>query len=200
MTQDIKALLRASKRAETTVPICLRMDLTAQFEALDRRLAEEVRAAAANPADTRLNNPTTLRASSTAEAMKELQQQMRDATVEFRLRALAPNRWAQLVDEHPPRKNPDGTIHEHDAIGCNAATFFPALLRRSIVSPELDDEAWALLMGEPADNSNEDDEPTGLTDGQFDKLAGAAWTINKSRVDIPFSPAASRLTQASGPA
>src|SRR5690606_31840899 len=73
-------------------------------------------------------------------------------------------------------------VDERDKyIGVNTDTFFPALIRRSTVEPELDDEDWDLLLNER------------LTSRQFDDLANAAGSLNRRGVDVAFSLAASRI-------
>jgi hypothetical protein len=200
---DIKALLRSSRRAESTVPICLRGDLVAEFETLERQLAERAVVEAAKPKDTRLNTPSDTGAQGIAERMLAVQQQMMDATVTFRLRALLPSKFSELQAEHPPRKGEDGSVLEADSgLNFNVATFWPALVRESVISPVLDDEDWAMLLGtaEPGEGETpEDVQARGLNDGQWDDLVKAAWTLNRKKVDIPFSRAASRILASSAP-
>lgn len=183
---DIKALIASSRRAERTVPVCLRGDLQAEFEDLERALAE-LNAARA-PADTRLSGHRPGR--DIAEAIEALREAMRSATVVFRLRALSPRAWDDLVAAHPPRKTEDGGVDPRDYSGVNVDTFFPPLVRACVIYPGLDDQDWETLLG---------DGEHGLSNRQFDELAGAAWTVNKGSVDVPFSRAASRLIQGSEP-
>jgi hypothetical protein len=176
------------------VPICLRGDLVAEVEDFERQLAVVV----AGPDDGRMVG-TKLSEKRLAEAITALEEQMRESTVVFRLRALTPARWAALTAEHPPRKGEDGNVDDRDYIGVNKDTFFPELVRQSVVAPVLDDADWAILFGEvepgPADGEDTDSGAGGhgLTDGQFDALCGAAWALNKRTVDVPFSLAASRI-------
>ena len=196
---DIEALLRSSRRPERTVPICLRGDLVAEFEELDRQLADEAAKADA-VTDRRLNSNPLAGAQRIAEAMAALREQMAAATVPFRLRALSPKRWAELRIEHPPRKGEDGKTIAEDAIGVNAETFFEPLIRESIVHPVLSDTVWEMLMSraEPTEDDPDADK-RGLSGGQLDSLGGAAWVLNRREVDIPFSRAASRILQTSAP-
>lgn len=198
---DIKALLRSSRRAERSVPVCLRGDLVAEFEELDRKLGDAAARAAAQPNDQRLNRKGVTEAHRFAQEMLALQEQMREFTVDFRLRALAPKRWQELTALHPPRKGDDGKTHEQDHTGVNMATFFEPLLRESIFSPVLDDEAWEMLMGraEPTEEDPDADK-RGLSDAQMDSLSSAAWSLNRRVVDVPFSSAASRILRNSEPA
>jgi hypothetical protein len=187
---DIEALIRASRRAERTVPICLRGDLVAEFEDLERQLEDDVNRA--TPLDKRLGQ--TPPGHATAEKMLALREQMGASTVVFRLRALAPSRWAELRAEHPPRKAEDGSELDADSLGINIETFFKPLVRESVVYPVLTDTAWSMLLGEEDDDPDDPDAGTrGLSNRQFEDLSGAAWVLNRAEVSIPFSRAASRI-------
>ncbi|HEY9414675.1 MAG TPA: hypothetical protein VIQ30_07955 [Pseudonocardia sp.] len=175
---DFKALLAGAKLPEKTVPICLRGDLTAEFENLDQQLEEALRTPA-----TSLEGDGS---AAIAEQIEALRAEMQAHTYRFRLRAMPHPRWREFCAEHPPRKDDDEKIDERDRLlGVNTETFWPALVRRSVVDPELSDTEWATL-GEA------------LTDRQFSDLADAAWALNRRDVDVPFSPAASRMTRGSG--
>lgn len=179
--KTVKELIRAAKLPEKAVPICLHADLVAEVEAAERELADAQR----HPADSLAAGG---KARQVAERIEALRQQMFDHTVDFRLRALARPAWRALMEGHAPRKDDKGQVDERDKyVGVNVSTFFDALVRASVVEPELDVEDWRLLLDER------------LTDRQFDQLADAAWSLNRRDVDIPFSLAASRMLQSSGP-
>ena len=164
--KDVKKLIRESRLPEETVPICLRGDLVAQFERLERELER----AQQKPSDSLAGSG----ARAIAERMEAVREQMAAATVEFVLRAMPDDQWYDFRDGHPPRDGED----KDQGLGVNVDTFFPALLRRSVVSPELDDEDWAALK---------------LTAKQRRDLNTAAWNVNQGDVDIPFSAAASMI-------
>lgn len=169
---SIKEKIRSAKRPEKTEEICLRGDLQAKFEDLERQLEK----AKASNADSLAGTGAI------ARQIEEVRQEMEEHSVIFRLRALRRTDWKDFIAEHPPRRNEDGSLHEHDRnIGVNIETMFPALIRISTVEPELDEEDWTLLLDEA------------LTDNQFDTLWNAAWGLNRRDVDIPFSRAASRI-------
>ncbi|WP_329013239.1 hypothetical protein OG271_04040 [Micromonospora rifamycinica] len=179
MSKDFNTLLAAAKLPERTVPICLRGDLTAEFEALERQLDEALR----KPADSLAGDGS----GGIAEQMETLRAEMQQHTYPVRLRAMTRPAWRQFVADHPPRKGDDGEVDERDRVrGVNVDTFFAALVRTSIVDPPLDDAQWERLNDEV------------LTDYQFGELSSAAWALNRGEVDIPFSPAASRMTRSSG--
>lgn len=169
---DFKTLLAAAKLPERTVPVCLRADLAAEHERLDRELQALLR-----------NPPNSLGGDGRGELkdrIRALEDEMAAAVYEFRLRALPSADFRALVRDHPPRKDDDtGEVDSRDVdFGWNVETFFPALGRACIVDPELDDETWTALEEK-------------LTDRQFDDLVKAAWRLNRGDVDVPFSRAAS---------
>ncbi|TDB82942.1 hypothetical protein E1091_18550 [Micromonospora fluostatini] len=133
--------------------------------------------------------------------MEDLRQQMQAETTPFRLRAMPKPRWRAFVGEHPPRKDDEGGIDDRDrVVGVNTETFYTALIRESVVDPALDEEDWAYLLGgEVQDEQGKTlAVEARLTSRQFDDLADAAWGLNRRDIDVPFSPAASRMTRGSG--
>ncbi|MGC5033082.1 hypothetical protein [Micromonospora sp. DT229] len=175
---DFKSRLANAKLPERTVPICLRGDLVAEFEDLERQLTEALQAST--------DSLEKAAPEGIAERMEQLRQEMRDETEIFRLRAMPRPRWRAFIAEHPPRKGEDGEVDERDrATGVNMDTFYEALIQESVIAPVIDAEDWPVLI-------------EALTSRQFDELADAAWGLNRREVDIPFSPAASRMIRGSG--
>lgn len=166
--------LAAASRPVRVVPVCLRGDLVAEVQRLEEQLQQARRASV----DTLAGRGDARRIAEQIEALRE---QMLEATEEFRLQGVNARVWQQLVVENPPRPN-DAQDRQ---LGYNAESFFPALVRACVVSPELDDDAWATLLDV-------------LSFGQFDELAGAALAASRYKVDVPFSPAASATLQSSG--
>lgn len=178
------------KRPETYVSLCLDMSLRADWETLDEQLRE---ARKKTTGDRLTGNAEAARL---AEQIGQLEQRMAEETVRFRLRALPRNRWAELVNEHPARQDDDADKN----LGVNRETFFDAVITATdkagvpetimsvrdhndeLVDFELDD--WEQLADD-------------MTDQQYADFANAAWMINRGRASIPFSHAASRMTQTS---
>jgi hypothetical protein len=171
--KDLDALLASSALPETTVPLCLGNNLQAEWEDLERQLTT-----LKNQPDRRLGNSSE---STLAQRLRDLEDEMRATTVTVRLRALRRAVFRGLIEQHPPRKDNKGD----EFMGVNQKSFFDALVGESIVEPEFDEERLSKLL----DN---------LTDAQFDKLATAAWGLNRRDVDVPFSRTASLITQSSG--
>ena len=172
---DYDAILTAARPPEHVERVCTRGDLVAEYTRLDRELAQARLFAAADPRAAGTGAPDV------ADRLAELRAQIEQATVPFRLRALPPKRWVELCEQHPPRRQPDGSVHPYDAgPGVNNDTFFPALIRESTVEPVLRDETWAALL---------DRAGTLLNQEQVLRLGRACWDLNKQTPDLPFSSA-----------
>ncbi|AGL13882.1 hypothetical protein [Actinoplanes sp. N902-109] len=174
---DFNALLDQATRPEKTVQLCMRGDLVARHEQLDRELTKAQQRARDSLAGGNVGELT--------DQIRAIEQEMADSTWTFRLRALRRRDFRALVAAHPPRRvvaDGEEKIHEQDQFtGVNGETFHDALIRACLVDPELDDAQWERLVDS-------------LNDRQFDELAGAAWGVNRSDVDVPFSRAASRTS------
>lgn len=182
MSLDFDQILDGASLPETTVSLCLNGRLRRQYEETKARIEDrQAHAEAQRMAqidDTRLGDRPYEPAPDPEQGdLDRIEQEMRQYTVDFVLRGLPAQTWARLIEDHPPRKDPaDKTkIDPRDLLnGVNTTTFYPALVRASIASPEIDDDRWAKLE-------------TALTDAQFDRLATAATNLNKRDEDIPFS-------------
>lgn len=171
---DIATLLAEARLPERTVALCLRGDLQARVEELERQLesAREERAG-------KLSDGGTERA--LAEQIEAVRESMKDSTVSFTLRAMSRKAWADLVAKHPAADD-DATGR---ALGYDPDGFFPALVAASVVSPEVTTDQWDTLIDEK------------LTSRQYDELVDAALALNRRPVDVPFSVAASRALRTS---
>lgn len=173
MSEDINALLGAASLPERKVPVCLRGDLQAEIDELERQLREQYQ----NP-QTMADRGDRRRL---AEQIETVREQMRSSIITFRLRGLNRRRYSDLLAAHPPRRDND----EDKALGYNSDSFWPALIRACLVEPNLSDEQWERL----------DDQ---LSSAQFDLLLNAAHNLCRRPVDVPFSSAASATLSSSG--
>lgn len=174
--KDIKLLIKGAKLPERSVMICLDQSLVADIEALERQLS----AVNGGPDTASLEGSPRLQIERRIEALR---QEMPDASIEFRFRALPRSVYSALLKEHPPR---DGDKLDQ-ANGINLDTFFEAVVRACCVAPELDEADWLDLLGDDTD-----EHPGVLSSGQFDVVAMAAWGVNRRDVDVPFSLADSQ--------
>lgn len=176
--KNFKEMLGQAQRPERSVEICLRGDLVAEFEQVER----ELKALQRQVTDSLDGGG----AGDLIERLEALRGEMKEHSYPFRFRALPRPEFRALVRAHGPRKDPEtGEVMEADRyIGVNTETFFDELIRRGVVDPEMDDADWKLLLDEK------------ITDKQFDELADAAWAVNRNDVDIPFSHVASLMKRA----
>ncbi len=184
--------MAGARAAERTVSVCLRADLVAELESLERQ-AEELRTARPT-ASKEDSGPAAI-----VERIRELQAAMREDTETFRLRALSPRRYRTLREAHPPRRDEAGEINRGDqAMGFNRDTLLPELAWQCLVSPEMTPEQWRELVGDTeteaarlAADGKADDAVDGLlTFRQWVDLMNAAYELNEGEIDVPFSPAA----------
>lgn len=178
--------LKQARLPEAVVPIVLRGDLAAEHEQLTRQLDE-----------AKSRGPSSLAGSGAGrieDRLREIADEMRESVVEFTLRALPrtkrPNdrrpSWRELREQYPPREKNGEMLREDILAGFVDALQFPEpLVRASVISPELTDDDWDELL-------------PNISDGQFDELVNAAWTLNRGKIDIPFSSAGSGTTPTSG--
>lgn len=174
-----------AQRIQRSVRVCLRGDLVAEWEAADRELTQA--RTEQRGGDSKEGGGLT----DLVDKVRALEAQMNEHADEWVLRAMPRHKFRALVAAHPPRTDEDGEpVKQDKMLGLNRDTFFPELIRASVVTPELDAEDWAWLLGD-----EEAGEDGVLTDRQFGDLEDTAWFLNRGEVDVPFSHAASLVTR-----
>ncbi len=175
---DTKAILAAAKPRERSVELCLRGDLMAQMQDLQRQLIQ----AQAQEQATGGGSLDGGEAHAIAEQIRELEDEMRAHSIDVKFRALPRRKWRALIAEHPPRED-DETDR---ALGLNGDTFFDAAIRACAVDPVFDQADWDALDAV-------------LSDAEWNTLSNAAWAVNARDVNVPFSQRASRILASSAP-
>ena len=168
--------------------ICLKGSLVAEWEEADGNLQRAIAEREAAKAQNLPMGATTRARDEADEKLEAVRQRMEDASVKFRLTALPTSAYQELAAKYPPRVDEKtGMPNMADVrLGFNTATFFPVLVRASIIVPNMTDDQWSRVLDR-------------LTHRQFDMLAGTAYSLNKETDgQIPFSFAASSLIQSSG--
>lgn len=171
---DVSKLLASAKRPERTVVLCMRGDLQADWEDLDRKLIA-----------ARTQRVATLAGGTEEEAgfaakIQELEAEMAENSITFRLRALPRRQFLELTQAHPPRAGDE----RDKSIGLNADTYYDALIGACLLEPELEQDELTEFLDL-------------LTSRQFEELMEAAWNLNRGDVSVPFSYTASRTTRSS---
>jgi hypothetical protein len=164
---DIEQIIAGARRPETTVPLCMRGDLQAVWEQLDRDFDTADKAIT----DEVTNGGSPVLAVKIAKQMAELEREMRDSTVIFTLRGLSRTRWKEMAAAHPPIEGVDeGEVNEE--------SFVTEMIAECCVEPVMTVDQAGRLRDQ-------------VTDGQWQELATASWQLNKSMIGVPFSLAAS---------
>lgn len=174
--EDVFAEAQLPRRS---VPLCLRGDLVAEWQDLERRFKQ---ANSAADEDT-LASKNSAEAVDLARQMADLEEQMRAATRVFRLQAKPRNEWRELLNQHPPREG-----NEQDAqTDFNRETFPIAAVAACCIMPKMTVAQAERLVEEK------------LSDGQWNELFAHVWAMHAGSVDVPFSLAASAIRAGSAP-
>jgi small-conductance mechanosensitive channel len=171
MARSVEEVLGAIKVPVRSVAICLAADLQAEHDELTERLDRLRKESLA-----KMGDGAEMR--DVAEHITALEAQMRESEVVFKFRGLSKNALKRIQDKFPPPEdNPRGLAWDVDA---GAST----LLAESAIEPTMSvDQAERLLDS--------------VTDGQADRLMGAAWLASTGSTQVPFSVRASELTNGS---
>jgi hypothetical protein len=170
---DIEEILDQAELPTTSVTLCLKGGLVAEYERLEVRLADAA-PMASNLAEA---SPKT----QVAEQMAELRKRMLAHETAFRLRALPWREGSDLRAREPDRK--DG--QPEDVFTDAYHGWVCELLALTCDEPKMTVEQAGRLSQR-------------LSNGQWNRLTTRAYTINYGRQDVPFSAAAFALTLASG--
>lgn len=195
---NIKSAIKEAKSAEVVVPICLRGDLAQAVTELEQQKLERL----ANHPESLAGPPNT---DDLDAQIADLKDKQTEHTFNFRLRELPWRRWDQLETAHPPEDPQKARV--------NLATFLPAVVRASVVEPQLDSGDWDQLLGRrdvhpgdckfdtDTDNENCTCQEAVLSKSQFGMLAdGAIGLSNNKDTSVPFSVLATMLRQISASA
>jgi len=156
---DISTLLEQASPREYTVRVCLAGDAAGDLQALEEELG-----------DLGEWHPTSLGETNPAYALQErideARQRVREASVEFRFRALGHRAYSNLLAAHPA---PEDVKEPYDA-----GTFLPALLAACCIDPELSAGQVERLLDV-------------VNDGTARTLFQAALSVNEEPTPVPFS-------------
>lgn len=176
ITSDAYAIVR-------TVQILVApQEIVARHEALDeafrRSIAQDVSIDSQGP--------------EIARQLAELEAEIEQFYVPFKVRSISRKAWADLLAKHPPTRE---QVRAESRLTFNPETFPAAAIAATLVSPEMTLDQVKVL-------ENGVDGKGGLTDAQFNTLFNAAVEVNQSGLTAPKSVAASvlhRMSAASSP-
>lgn len=168
--KSVDDILASAKLVEKSVTLCLRGDLQAKYEEVERQLAAAMRSPMS---ETLGGDPEQKRLAAESEAIRA---EIADAEVTFTFRALPARRWSDLMAEHPARQGKNE--------GFNLETLPDALIAACSVEPAMTLEEVQKLCD-------------ALSNAQFQSLFECAWSCNQTALDVPFSGLALRVLRAS---
>lgn len=187
MTPEQLAEFRANAtRLRETVPILLDGELRGRVETLEQELDDLDAVAAgralAAGADRRLGSRAAAADPQRAElldALAELRVAAEAKTLEVVVQALPTTEYRALLAEHPPRVDADGKVIAEDRLGANEDTIRAAIVRACCVNLKPDDLEWLIGF---------------VSDRQMDRLAVAAYLVNRGDDAIPLPRTRSATT------
>jgi hypothetical protein len=181
---DLKAMVMGSRPREDEVSVCLDADLDTTLRRLQEELgqAEQVDKASFSGGHAR----------AVLDEMERVRKRVADQSITLHMRAMDWTTSLRLEAEHPPR---EGNKLDQ-AAGHNIDSYYPALVQAScfkvthvdgteLDAAELDDGWWSKLF-------------TTVNYAQFDKVFGAALTLNRRDSAAPFLPGASQTSRETG--
>lgn len=154
----MKTKLKKRKPEHVDLVFCLDRPLMGELEA--------ARAAAARASEDRMVAGRDPR-------VQELEKKVEAASVTIRIESLSWPAYNELVVEHPPREGKDEAF--------NASTFFAAAAKASAL--EVTGKGTVPIPEEDWDEFVE-----GLTDGEYDRLAGAVVQVNRNLATVSIAP------------
>jgi len=167
---DILARIKPQLREETT-ELCLRPDL---LDAHAEAAGELAVARAEEAAGARLSSGVSAKTRKLAERVKEIEAEIQDTVIVFRLRAMPQDKYRILCDNHPPRKG-----NEMDGfVGYNRDAVLDASVRVCLYDPEFDDVSWQAFLAV-------------CNPSEWNELRSVVNSVNRSVADAPKSELAS---------
>jgi hypothetical protein len=159
--EEIKAL---AKLPEKAVPLCLRGDLQARYEELEREL--KVAEAASRRGGTLAGSAADVQP--IKAKMDALREEMQQSTKVFILRALTKRRWSDLAAANPPRDEDKAAGLDYHGERFTIAAVQACLIDPALTVPEVEQ-----LCDEV------------LTQGQWDTLFAETMWLNRRTVEVP---------------
>jgi hypothetical protein len=169
--QNIEEILAQAKPKTVTVRVCLRGDLLAEHDELERQLVE-----------ARRLDESELRhaeAPHIAEQVQELERQIDAAAVPFTFTAIGQKAWSDLLAQYPPTDEDRAQRYEF-----NPKAFPQAAIAASASDPQISPEQAHKLYA-------------ALNFGQWQQLWSGCLDANVEGTSVPFSGAASVILRGS---
>jgi len=168
---DFDEIKKRASLPTKILPLCLAGEVMEEIDDLERQLAE------AKPSENLEERSPKL---VIAEQIAEAQERMREATVDFHLRAMGARTWSAFYAGQPERRDGESGTEWDERI----YPWYAELVSRSCTDPVMSVEQVAELVD--------------LINGRsWAELTNTCFLLNAGKVDIPNSDAASALIRSS---
>jgi len=169
----IDEILNGRKRPQKSIPICLRLDVMAEIEELERR----INTARGNAVDDMRMVAGEDDTAAFADRIRELEAEARQYTIDLRVQAVDRTEWSAAVAVRT--ETDDNGDQKLDMAGVVEDVLF---MPGTVVSPEMTKDQLRNLIA-------------GLSDGQWERVMKDVFDLNRRTVDVGKSLTASLVTQ-----
>lgn len=168
-------LARIKPRAkEVTTELCMRPDLIEAHESAQEELAQSRMDDAGS--GRLAGGAASAKTKKLAERVQQIEAEIAENAIVFKMRAMPQDKWRSLCDNHPPRKNNDMDYMR----GYNADAVIDAGVRVCLYDPVFDDASWAEFMAV-------------VNPSEWQELRTCFNLANQAVVDAPKSELASQI-------
>lgn len=172
-TLSIDEILNGRKRPQKSIPICMRLDIMAEIEELERA----IQAAQGTAVDDLRMSGSDEDAVTLADKITELEAIGRQYTIDLRIQALDKKEWAEKVALYTTEDD-----NGDDKLDMGALTEHVLALPGTIVSPEMTADQRSRFIA-------------GLSDGQWETVMKGNFELNRRTVSVGKSLTASLVTR-----
>lgn len=169
---SLDEILNGRKRAQKSIPICLRLDVLAEIEELERSIQAEPDAAEDDLRIVDVSNKTQY-----AEKIRELEAIAHQYTVDLRVEALERQQWSDEVGTYTETQDNGDTKLNIAGLVEHVLTL-PGVITAPVMST---DQIRNLIAG--------------LSDGQWERVMNDVFNLNRRTVDVGKSLTASLAMQ-----
>lgn len=169
---SLDEILNGRKAAQGSVPICMRLDVMADIEELERQITR----LSQDNDDPRMAAGNEESAAELADRIRELEAEAQRYTIDLRLQAIDRDEWHQKVDQFTERDDDAGTAK------MDLAALVTDIFPKSLVSPEMSP-------------GQRDDFLAKLSEAQWESVMQKIFDLNRRTVTVGKSLTASFVTR-----
>lgn len=169
---SLDEILNGRKAAQGSVPICMRLDVMADIEELERRILQLKQ----DTDDPRMAAGNEESAVELADQIRALEDEAQRYTIDLRLQAIDRDEWHEKVDQFTVRDVEAGTAQ------LDLAALVTDIFPKSLISPEMSP-------------GQRDDFLAKLSEAQWESVMQKVFDLNRRTVTVGKSLTASFVTR-----